>query len=143
MRTEVERWCIEANELQTIEGFRQVGIGIDRSRVRRSVGRHGEDGNRGKNRISTLREGPIPQLKDLEAGMVLFGHNWNARNTLEIQKRNFEWFGWKTPEALSFAWQYTDDEEEESQESYLGAIEEFRELFPVAPPRRWLRGRRP
>ena len=59
--------------------------------------------------------------------MVLFGHNWNVRRTLETQKRNFEWFGWKTPEALSFAWQYTDDEDEESLESYLGAIEEFRE----------------
>jgi hypothetical protein len=82
-----------------------------------------------ENRVSTRGEPPIPQLKGLEAGMVLFGHNWNARRVLETQKRNFEWFGWKTPEALSFAWQYTDDEDEESPQSYLGAIEEFRETL--------------
>src|SRR5262245_61553003 len=80
-----------------------------------------------ENRVSTLGESPIPELKDFEAGMVLFGHNWNARLTLDTQKRNFQWFGWKTPEALSFAWQYTEDEDEESSESYLGAIKEFRE----------------
>ena len=88
-----------------------------------------------ENRVSTLGESRIPELKGLEAGMVLFGHNWNVRPTLETQKRNFEWFGWKTPEALSFAWQYTDDEDEESPESYLGAIEEFREHLRVCFPR--------
>jgi hypothetical protein len=69
--------------------------------------------------------------------MVLFGHNWNVRRTLDTQKRNLEWFGWKAPEAPSFAWRHTDDEDEESLESYLGAIEEFRESFagsPSAPP---------
>ena len=86
-----------------------------------------------ENRVSTLGESPIPELKDLEAGMVLFGHNWNVRRTLETQKRNFEWFGWNTPEALSFAWQYTDDEDEESLESYLGAIKEFRESRAGSP----------
>lgn len=79
-----------------------------------------------ENRVSTLGEAPIPQLKGLEAGMVLFGHNWNVRLTLETQKRNFAWFGWKTPEALSFGWQCTGDENEESPQSYLDAIEEFR-----------------
>lgn len=34
--------------------------------------------------------------------MVLFGHNWNVRRTLDTQKRNLEWFGWKAPEAPSF-----------------------------------------
>jgi multimeric flavodoxin WrbA len=88
-----------------------------------------------ENRVSTLGESPIPQLKGFEAGMVLFGHNWNVRATLETQKRNFEWFGWNTPEALSFAWQYTDDEDEESAQSYLGAIKEFREsgALPKVP----------
>ena len=86
-----------------------------------------------ENRMSTLGEPPIPELKGLEAGMVLFGHNWNVRPTLETQRRNFEWFGWKTPEALSFAWQYTDDEDEESPQSYLGAAEEFRESLADSP----------
>jgi hypothetical protein len=80
-----------------------------------------------ENRVSTLGESPIPELRELEAGMVLFGHNWNAERVLETQKQNFEWFGWTTPEALSFAWQHTDDAEQESPDSYLAAIEEFRE----------------
>ena len=81
-----------------------------------------------ENRVTTFGEPPIPELKDLEAGMVLFGHNWNAARVLETQRRNFEWFGWKTPDELSFAWQHTD-EDEESPESYLRAIDEFREFL--------------
>ena len=89
-----------------------------------------------ENRVSTLGESAIPELKELEAGMVLFGHNWNGERVLETQKQNFEWFGWKTPEALSFAWQHTDDEDDESRESYLRAIHEFRELMQLRLPRR-------
>jgi hypothetical protein len=89
-----------------------------------------------ENRVTTLGESPIPELNELEAGMVLFGHNWNAERVLETQKQNFDWFGWKTPEALSFAWQYTDDEDDESRESYLRAIHEFRELMQLRLPRR-------
>jgi hypothetical protein len=70
-------------------------------------------------------------LKRLEAGIVLFGHNWNDEQVLKIQKQNFKWFGWKTPAALSFNWQYTKDAEEESPESYLGAIEEFGALLQI------------
>ena len=87
-----------------------------------------------ENRFTTLGEPPIPQLQGLEAGMVLFGHNWNDAQVLETQRQNFKWFDWKTPEDLSFYWQYTPDAEEESPESYLAAIEEFdallRELAP-------------
>src|ERR1035437_1329243 len=82
-----------------------------------------------ENRITSLGETPIPQLKKLEAGIVLFGHNWNDEHVLKTQKQNFKWFGWKTPAALSFNWQYTKDAEEESLESYLGAIEEFGALL--------------
>ena len=78
-----------------------------------------------ENRVTSLKEAPIPQLKKLEAGIVLFGHNWNGEQILKTQKQNFEWFGWKTPAPLSFNWQYTGDAEDESPESYLGAIEEF------------------
>jgi multimeric flavodoxin WrbA len=87
-----------------------------------------------ENRTSTLGEDPIPQLKQLEAGIVLFGHNWNDKQVLETQKQNFQWFGWKTPQALSFNWQYTGDPNEESLESYLGAIEEFKALLKLEFP---------
>lgn len=87
-----------------------------------------------ENRFTTLGEKPIPQLRKLEAGMVLFGQNWNDAEVLKIQRQNFKWFGWRTPAPLSFYWQYTRDEDDESLESYLGAIEEFRALMRAELP---------
>ena len=54
-----------------------------------------------ENRVTSLGEKPIPQLKKLEAGIVLFGHNWNDEQVLKTQKQNFKWFGWKTPEIFT------------------------------------------
>jgi len=87
-----------------------------------------------ENRFTTLGEAPIPQLRKLEAGMVLFGQNWNDAQVLKTQRQNFKWFGWKTPAPLSFYWQYTRDAEDESPESYLGAVEEFGELIQTELP---------
>jgi multimeric flavodoxin WrbA len=84
-----------------------------------------------ENRVTTLGEPPIAQLKNLESGIVVFGHNWNDERVLKTQKQNFKWFGWKTPAALSFSWQYTTDADDESPESYLGAIEEFGTLLQI------------
>ena len=89
-----------------------------------------------ENRFTSLGEKPIPQLRKLEAGIVVFGHNWNDQQVLKTQKKNFEWFGWKTPTALSFNWQYTHDAEEESRESYCEAIEEFGKLVQLGVRRR-------
>jgi multimeric flavodoxin WrbA len=86
-----------------------------------------------ENRFTTLGESPIPQLKNLEAGIVVFGQNWNDAAVLKIQRQNFEWFGWKTPSSLSFYWQFTRDADDESPESYLGAIEEFKALLQTVP----------
>jgi multimeric flavodoxin WrbA len=88
-----------------------------------------------ENRFTTLGETPIPQLKGLEAGIVVFGQNWNDAQVLRTQRQNFKWFDWKAPAALSFYWQYTRDAEEESPESYLGAIEEFAALLRTNPLR--------
>lgn len=88
-----------------------------------------------ENRFSSLGEAPIRQLRKLEAGIVVFGHNWNDEAVLKTQKQNFKWFGWKTPAALSFRWQYTGDAEEESLESYLDAAREFAALLRTDLPR--------
>ncbi len=88
-----------------------------------------------ENRVSSLGEAPIRQLQKLEAGIVLFGQNWNDEAVLKTQKQNFKWFGWKTPAALSFNWQYTRDAEEESPESYLDAAREFAALLRTGLPR--------
>ena len=88
-----------------------------------------------ENRFTTLGESPIPQLENLEAGMVVFGQNWNDAEVLKTQRQNFEWFRWKSPDALSFYWQYSQDAEDESPESYLGAIAEFEALLRGGLPR--------
>ena len=88
-----------------------------------------------ENRFTTLGEAPIPQVRHLEAGIVVFGQNWNAARVLETQKQNFRWFGWKTPASLSFAWQYAEDADDESPASYLGAIREFGTLPRTGLPR--------
>jgi multimeric flavodoxin WrbA len=88
-----------------------------------------------ENRFTTLGEAPIPQLKGLETGIVVFGQNWNDAQVLQTQRQNFKWFGWKTPAALSFYWQYTRNAEDESPDSYFGAIEEFKALLRTEFPR--------
>jgi multimeric flavodoxin WrbA len=87
-----------------------------------------------ENRFTTLGEAPIPQLKGLEAGMVVFGQNWNDAQVLKTQLQNFKWFSWKTPAPLSFYWQFTRDADDESPESYLGAIKEFKALLRTEFP---------
>jgi hypothetical protein len=87
-----------------------------------------------ENRFTTLGEKPIPQLRRLEAGMVLFGQNWNDAQVLKTQRQNFRWFGWKTPAPLSFYWQYTRDAEDESPRSYLNAVDEFDALMGTVLP---------
>ena len=82
-----------------------------------------------ENRFTSLGETPIPQLRKLEAGLVLFGQNWNDAQVLKTQRQNFKWFGWKAPAPLSFYWQYTRNAKDESPESYLGAVEEFGALM--------------
>jgi len=87
-----------------------------------------------ENRVTTLEEKPIPELNKLEAGIVLFGQNWNDEEVLKTQKQNFKWFGWKVPDELSFCWQYTKNAEDESAESYCDAAKEFEKLLQVALP---------
>jgi len=89
-----------------------------------------------ENRVTTLGEKPIAQLKKLEAGVVLFGQNWNDAAVLKVQQQNFRWFGWKAPTPLSFCWQYTGNATDESAESYLSAVAEFEELVQILPPSR-------
>lgn len=87
-----------------------------------------------ENRFTTLGEKPIKEITKCEAGIVLFGHNWNGKQAIETQKQNYKWFGFQTPDELSFNWQFTTDPEEESQESYQEAISEFKGLVKITLP---------
>jgi len=87
-----------------------------------------------ENRVTTLQEKPIKEIAKCEAGIILFGQNWNGNQVLETQMQNFRWFGFQVPDELSFNWQYTHNAEDESQESYTDALKEFDTLLQIVLP---------
>jgi hypothetical protein len=87
-----------------------------------------------ENRMTTLKEQPIKEITECEAGIILFGQNWRGTEVLETQKQNFRWFGFQVPDELSFNWQYTNDSEDEEVESYESALKEFDKLVQITFP---------
>lgn len=69
-----------------------------------------------ENRYSSLKEPNL--LKNKMAGIVAVGQNWNGKETIELEKEVLKFYGFKVPNQLSFNWQFTTDENDESQESY-------------------------
>ena len=82
-----------------------------------------------ENRWTTLQEDNI--LIGKEAGIVVVGHNWNGENVLETQKQVLRFFGFEVPEGLSFNWQWTQNEWDESAEGYLQDPKDFVSDFDV------------
>lgn len=80
-----------------------------------------------ENRHSTLGEDNL--LKDIEAGVIFVGQNWNGEFVINTQKQVLSFYGFKVPESLSWNWQASKDSEEESNESYIEGVEEFNEMF--------------
>ena len=80
-----------------------------------------------ENRRSTLNEDNI--ISYIEAGIIITGHNWNGKSTLELQKQVFNFYGFRVPEELSFNWQWTSDATDESKEGYLQEPIDFRKRF--------------
>jgi multimeric flavodoxin WrbA len=76
-----------------------------------------------ENRHSTLGESNL--LKDKEAGIVATGHNWNGKETIKLETEVLSFFGFKTPEVLSFNWQWTDNKNDESKKGYLESFGDF------------------
>ena len=76
-----------------------------------------------ENRHATLGESNL--LKDKEAGIVAIGHNWNGKEAVKLEKQVLDFFGFKTPDALSFCWQYLDDADDESQSGYKKEYKSF------------------
>jgi multimeric flavodoxin WrbA len=76
-----------------------------------------------ENRHSTLGESNL--LKNKEAGIVATGHNWNGRETIKLEKEVLSFFGFKTPDILSFNWQWTDNKNDESKKGYLDSFGDF------------------
>ena len=80
-----------------------------------------------ENRHSTLGENSL--LEKTEAGLIVVGQNWNGKNVVNLQKQVLFFFGFQVKDELFWNWQYMDDENDESMESYYEATKKFPEIF--------------
>lgn len=77
-----------------------------------------------ENRHSTLGESNI--LKDIQAGVIAIGQNWNGVNAIELQRQVLKFYGFNVANDILFwNWQYTNDKYDESRKSYNDAAQEF------------------
>lgn len=71
-------------------------------------------------------------VESIEAGCIIIGQNWNGEQVMETQKQVYEFYGFKVPSELSFYWQYTQDTNDESQESYKESSKSFGKEFEIS-----------
>ena len=83
-----------------------------------------------ENRHTTLGEENI--ISDIDAGCVIIGQNWNGEQILETQKQVYEFYGFNVPDEISLYWQYTQDSNDETQESYKDAPKLFGREFEIS-----------
>jgi multimeric flavodoxin WrbA len=82
-----------------------------------------------ENRTSTFGEESV--TKDIDAGFICIGQNWNGINVVETQKEVLKFYGFKTPSFLSFNWQYTDNYKDETMHSYEESRPAFLKVFNI------------
>lgn len=80
-----------------------------------------------ENRHSTL--GEVNIVKNIDAGVIAIGQNWNGKDVTQTQKHVLEFYGFNTPQELFWNWQYTDDAGDETKKSYSKAIKIFDDTF--------------
>jgi len=80
-----------------------------------------------ENRHNTLGESNL--LKNKEVGVIAVGHNWNGEEAVKLEKQVLGFFGFKTPDVLSFNWQWTKDKFDESKKGYLQEFGDFLKEF--------------
>jgi multimeric flavodoxin WrbA len=83
-----------------------------------------------ENRHTTLGEDNI--VSNIDAGCIILGQNWNGEQVLETQKQVYEFYGFNVPDELSLYWQYTQDSNDETQESYKDAPKVFGREFEIS-----------
>lgn len=76
-----------------------------------------------ENRRTTLEDRNI--VETINAGFICIGHNWNAENVANTQKKVLGFFGFKTPSELTWSYQWTKDQNDESAEGYQKEAKAF------------------
>ena len=82
-----------------------------------------------ENRAHSLGESNI--VKNIDAGFICVGQNWNGKNVVKLQKEVLEFYGFNTPQELFWNWQYTQDENDESKRSYNKSWGVFKKTFDL------------
>lgn len=82
-----------------------------------------------ENRWTTLGERNI--VKDIESGFIFIGQNWNGANVVKTQKQVHEFYGFKPVDELYFNWQFTDDVDDESKDSYKEAVNALDNIIDI------------
>lgn len=83
-----------------------------------------------ENRWASLGEENLLQGKD--SGFICIGQNWNGSNVVATQKQVLSFYGFQTPDELFGNWQYTEDANDETLESYKLAIPSFEKFFNIS-----------
>ncbi len=82
-----------------------------------------------ENRWTTLGESNI--IKDIESGFIFLGQNWNGTDVVKLQKQVHTFYGFKPIDELYFNWQFTQDAEDESKESYKEAAHALDNIIDI------------
>lgn len=80
-----------------------------------------------ENRQSTFGEKSI--VNHISAGIIAIGQNWRGADVIKTEKDVLSFFGFKTPQSLSWNWQFTKDKYDESDVSYLKAAKDFKDVI--------------
>ena len=70
-------------------------------------------------------------MQDIETGFIFLGQNWNGLDVVKTQKQVHQFYGFKPVDVLYFNWQYTDNAEDESKDSYKDAVHALDNIFDI------------
>lgn len=82
-----------------------------------------------ENRWTTLGESNI--IKDIESGFIFIGQNWNGAEVVKTQKQVHTFYGFKPVDKLYFNWQFTQDVNDESKDSYKEAAHALDNIIDI------------
>lgn len=82
-----------------------------------------------ENRWTTLGERNV--IEGIDSGFIFIGQNWNGADVVKTQKQVHKFYGFNTPNELYFNWQYTQDVDDESKESYKKAVHALDNIIDI------------
>lgn len=82
-----------------------------------------------ENRHTTFKESNL--LENISAGVITVGQNWRGNEVVKVQKQVLDFFGFNVNSELCWSWQFSNNENDESQKSYKQAAKSFDKTFDL------------